>query len=50
MNNEPNKPHWLQRVLDNTWLLLALGIIIPLISYTVWGWIEISNVQPGVLP
>lgn len=49
MNNE-NKPHWLQRVLDNTWLLLVLGVVIPLLSYTVWGWIEISFVKPAMLP
>ena len=41
---------WLQRVLDNPWLLLALGVIIPLLSYTVWGWIEILNVKPAALP
>jgi hypothetical protein len=50
MNNESNKPHWLQRVLDNTWLLLVLGVVIPLLSYTVWGWIEILNVKPAMLP
>lgn len=46
MNNETNKP-LLQRVLDNTWLLLVLGVLIPLLSYTVWGWIEIAMVQPA---
>jgi len=50
MNNESNKPHWLQRVLDNPWLLLVLGVLIPLLSYTVWGWVEILNVQPATLP
>ena len=49
MNHETNKP-LLQRVLDNTWLLLALGVIIPLLSYTAWGWIEITKVAPATLP
>ena len=49
MNNETNKP-LLQRVLDNPWLLLALGVLVPLLSYTLWGWIEIAHVKPAVLP
>lgn len=50
MNHEPTKPPLLQRVLDNTWLLLALGVLIPLLSYTLWGWIEIAQVKPAMLP
>lgn len=49
MNDETKKP-LLQRVLDNPWLLLALGVLIPLLSYTAWGWIEITRVQPALLP
>lgn len=47
---EPNKKHPIQRLMDNTWLLLALGILIPFLSYTVWGWIELLNVKPAPLP
>lgn len=50
MHNESNKPPLLKRVLDNTWLLLVLGVLIPLLSYTLWGWIEIAQVQPAMLP
>jgi hypothetical protein len=50
MNNETNKPPLLQRVLDNTWLLLVLGVVIPFLSYTVWGWIELNMVPPATLP
>jgi hypothetical protein len=42
--------HPLQRLLDNPWLLLALGILVPFVSYTLWGWVELSNVQPASLP
>lgn len=35
-----------QRFLDNIFLLMALGLIIPIISYTVWGLIEIISVPP----
>lgn len=46
---EPNK-HPLQKLLDNTWLLLALGILIPFLSYTAWGWIELMVVKQATLP
>ncbi|MCC6751484.1 MAG: hypothetical protein IT371_27780 [Deltaproteobacteria bacterium] len=39
-----------QRVLDNPWLLLLLGILIPLVSYTIWGWVELWNMGPAKLP
>jgi hypothetical protein len=46
----PETVHWLERLLDNTWLLLALGVLVPAISYTLWGLIELSNLQPAALP
>ncbi|MBS0663833.1 MAG: hypothetical protein JSR48_11265 [Verrucomicrobia bacterium] len=49
MNNEPQKHPW-QKVLDSPWLLLALGVIIPILSYTVWGWVELMQTKPGLLP
>ena len=49
MNNETKDPLF-KRVLDNTWLLLALGVIVPLLSYTAWGWIELLLVKPATLP
>ena len=48
--NEPNKKHPLQKLMDNPWLLLALGVLIPSLSYTLWGWIEILLVKPATLP
>jgi hypothetical protein len=49
MKNEPDKHPW-QKLLDNTWLLLALGVLIPVLSYTVWGWIELVLTKPALLP
>ncbi len=43
-------PHWGQKLMDNPWALLALGIVVPFISYTLWGWIELFSVQPATLP
>jgi hypothetical protein len=36
--------------MDNPWLLLFLGVVVPFLSYTVWGWIEIAAVKPAALP
>ena len=49
MNNQ-TQPGRLQRFLDNTWLLLVLGVLIPILSYTVWGWIELALIPPAPLP
>jgi hypothetical protein len=48
--NEQRKKHPIEKLMDNTWLLLALGVLIPFLSYTVWGWIEILFVKPATLP
>jgi hypothetical protein len=49
MHNEPNKHPW-QKVLDNPWLLLVLGVLIPILSYTAWGWAELLLTKPALLP
>lgn len=47
---DTNKKHVLQRLMDNTWLLLVLGVLIPLLSYTVWGWVELLLIKSAPLP
>lgn len=47
--NEKSKPAF-QRFADNTWLLLFLGVLIPFISYTAWGWLEMLFIHPASLP
>ncbi len=42
--------HPLQRLLDSPWVLLALGLLVPALSYTMWGWIELTQVAPATLP
>ncbi|HRE88849.1 MAG TPA: hypothetical protein PK095_06860, partial [Myxococcota bacterium] len=42
--------HWLERLMDNPWLLLFLGVLVPLLSYTLWGWIELANMPQATLP
>ena len=34
----------MQRVLDNPFLLLFLGVVIPMVLYTVWGVFDILTV------
>ncbi len=48
--NDPNSNQPLQRLMDNTWLLLVLGIVVPTVSYTVWGWIELWLLPAATLP
>lgn len=35
---------FMQRVLDNPFLLLALGVATPAVLYVVWGVIEVANI------
>ena len=44
--SENQSTPFVQRILDNMWVLLLLGIIVYSISYIAWGWIEIATVQP----
>ena len=44
------KKHPIQRLMDNPWLLLVLGLVITLISYTAWGWVELATIPPALLP
>lgn len=48
--NDPEKRHPWQRLLDNPWLLLILGIVLPFLSYTAWGWIELFSIPRATLP
>jgi hypothetical protein len=49
MADAPQKPA-LQQLMDNPWLLLVLGVVVPILSYTVWGWLELSTMAPARLP
>ena len=47
---DPDRKHPIQKLMDNPWLLLVLGVVIPTLSYTVWGWIEAWHVPAATLP
>lgn len=42
--------HPIQKLMDNPWLLLVLGLLVPFLSYTLWGLIELFNATPAQLP
>jgi hypothetical protein len=48
--NDPGEKHPVQKFMDNIWLLLVLGVLIPTVSYTLWGWIELWTTPPATLP
>jgi hypothetical protein len=35
---------WMQKLLDNPFILLFLGVMIPMVVYTLWGVIDILTV------
>jgi len=41
-DNEPVP--WMQQLLDNPFLLLFLGVLVPMLLYTVWGVIDILTI------
>jgi hypothetical protein len=42
--NDNEKVPLIQQLLDNPFLLLFLGVMIPMIVYTLWGVIDILTV------
>lgn len=47
---DKEKIHPVQKFMDNIWLLLFLGLAVPIVSYTLWGLIELMNIPPALLP
>lgn len=40
--DDPNEPvPWMQQLLDNPFLLLFIGVLVPMLVYNVWGIIDI---------
>jgi hypothetical protein len=47
---DDTRKHPIQKLMDNPWLLLALGVLLPLLSYTAWGWAELATMKAATLP
>ncbi len=45
VKDDPNEPvPWMQQLLDNPFLLLFLGVMIPMLVYVVWGVVDILTI------
>jgi hypothetical protein len=40
----PERIPVMQRILDNPFLLLFLGVTVPAVLYTVWGIMEVASI------
>lgn len=49
MSDEQNI-HPIQKLMDNTWLLLALSLVVLFLSYTAWGWFDLASIPDAKLP
>ena len=47
MNDERDTPHFMQRILDNPFILLFLGVAFPALLYLIWGIMEIVSIPAG---
>lgn len=43
-SDAPEHVPFMQRVLDNPFLLLFLGVAIPTVLYTLWGVMEVASI------
>ena len=43
-DDETSPVPWMQQLLDNPFLLLFLGVLIPTVVYTLWGVIDILTI------
>lgn len=43
-DDETGKVPMIQQLLDNPFLLLFLGVLIPMVVYTLWGVIDILTI------
>ena len=43
-STEPERVPFMQRVLDNPFLLLFLGVTVPTLFYVIWGVVEIVQI------
>ncbi len=43
----PERLPMMQRILDNPFLLLFLGVTIPTVLYVIWGVMEVASIPLG---
>ena len=40
----PERVPVMQRILDNPFFLLFLGVVVPTVFYVIWGVMEVTNI------
>jgi len=50
IRDAPASPPLMQRLFDNVFLLLALGVLVMFVVFTGWGMWEILTMPQGTLP
>ncbi len=43
-NNEQEEIPLMQKILDNSFLLVFIGILIPTVTYLIWGIMELVSI------
>lgn len=43
MADNDNDVPFMQKLLDNHWLLMVIGVVSPTVLYTLWGIVDIMN-------
>jgi hypothetical protein len=44
LDKDVERVSWVQQMLDNPFLLLFIGVAVPIVSYTIWGIMEVSQI------
>ncbi len=39
-----NRFHFMQNLLDNQWIMLFLGLMTPMVIYTLWGLYDVISI------
>jgi hypothetical protein len=47
---DPEQVPLIQAVFDNIFLLLVIGIVVPVVFYTIWGLLEIASIPVAPPP
>lgn len=45
--SDPNDMPFFQKVLENNWLLLVIGLVVPMVIYTAWGLMDVMAIPPA---
>ena len=44
MSESSTNTHFMQKLLDNQWVLLVLAVMTPMVFYTLWGLWDVINI------